>query len=166
VTISSIRRLVGLILLAVLVTRCGKAEDAAPASSVEADRDIARRLDDLAKRVEALEEGLKGCREALEGLRTADGEPSVRLPSPRLEKADSPILEGRVLAADNGADVVVISRGSEDGVRVGSRYTISRGVEYITLIEIIDLEDHKAAGRSVRGLRRKDVVPGDRVMSQ
>src|SRR5262245_36351170 len=82
--------------------------------------------------------------EAEESLRKAEfrlGEFSRRfgnaaaLPGP-----EQPMQTARVLAADDSANVVVLSLGSEDGVKEGFRYTISRGNQYVGVVEVVRVE--------------------------
>jgi hypothetical protein len=79
---------------------------------------------------------------------------------------DQPAHEGQVLSADSAANVAVISLGSEDGVRPGFKYTVSRGSQYVAMIEITDVQAKQAAGRSVKSLQKSAIQKGDRVMSR
>ena len=79
---------------------------------------------------------------------------------------DQPHHMGQILTVDNGANVAVISLGSEDGVRPGFRYTVSRGNQYVGLIEITDVQARQSAGRSIKNLQKSNIQSGDRVMSR
>src|SRR5262245_15494916 len=62
---------------------------------------------------------------------------------------EQPDQSGRVLAVDNENNIIVISLGSEDGVKAGYRYTISRGSNYVAQIEITNVEAKQSAGRAL-----------------
>jgi hypothetical protein len=79
---------------------------------------------------------------------------------------DQPAHHGQILSVDTEANVAIISLGSEDGVRPGFRYTVSRGSEYVTMIEITDVQAKQSAGRSIVSLQKHDIQRGDRVMSR
>lgn len=79
---------------------------------------------------------------------------------------DQPAHDGQILAVDSGANVAIISLGAEDGVRPGYRYTVSRGSQYIGMIEITDVQAKQSAGRSIKSLQKVDIQRGDRVMSR
>ena len=59
----------------------------------------------------------------------------------------------------------MISLGSEDGVKNGFRYTISRGAAYVATIEITNVMAKSAAGRVLNGLSKSPVQPGDDLMT-
>ena len=79
---------------------------------------------------------------------------------------DQPAHAGQILSVDNSANVAIISLGAEDGVRPGFRYTVSRGNQYVTMIEITDVQAKQSAGRSIKTLQKADIQRGDRVMSR
>ncbi len=79
---------------------------------------------------------------------------------------DQPAQTGMVLMSDPSTNVAVISLGAEDGVRRGFRYTVSRGSQYVTTLEITDVEAKQSAGRSVKDLQKSPIQKGDRVMSR
>ena len=79
---------------------------------------------------------------------------------------DQPDHAGQVLSVDSGANAVVISLGSDDGVELGFRYTVSRGSQYVAMIEITDVGAKESAGRSIESLQKTDIQLGDRVMSR
>ena len=77
-----------------------------------------------------------------------------------------PSQQGRVLAADGGANVVVISLGAEDGVKEGFEYRVSRGSNYVGRIRITNVESKKSAGRSIMDLQKSPIQPGDLITSR
>ena len=79
------------------------------------------------------------------------------------EGAAQPAQEGKVLAVDNNANVVVISLGAEDGVKAGFRYTVSRGSSYVTTIEITDVEAKKSAGRALPNMSKDKMNVADNI---
>jgi hypothetical protein len=78
---------------------------------------------------------------------------------------EQPMQTAKVLAADDATNVVVISLGSEDGVKEGFRYTISRGNQYVGTIEITHVEAKQAAGRSQRDVQSRPIMKGDDAMT-
>jgi hypothetical protein len=78
---------------------------------------------------------------------------------------EQPMQTAKVLAADDATNVVVISLGSEDGVKEGFRYTISRGNQYVATIEITHVEAKQAAGRSQRDVQARPIQKGDDAMT-
>ena len=79
---------------------------------------------------------------------------------------DQPAHLGQILDVDNEANIAVISLGAEDGVRAGFRYTVSRGSEYVAMIEITDVQAKQSAGRAIKGLQKAPIQRGDRVMTR
>jgi hypothetical protein len=75
-----------------------------------------------------------------------------------------PSLSGRILAADNAANVVVISLGDEDKVKAGFRYIVARGDGYVATIEITKVEAKKSAARSLKDLEKSPPRVGDTVI--
>lgn len=79
--------------------------------------------------------------------------------------SEQPMQTAKVLAADNEANIVVISLGSEDGVKAGFRYTVSRGNQFVATIEISTVQAKQAAGRVINNMRKGAIAPGDDVMT-
>jgi hypothetical protein len=77
-----------------------------------------------------------------------------------------PPQQGKVTAADGRANIVVISIGSEDGVKAGYRYVVSRGNSYVGTIEVTSTEAKQSAARSLRDLQKSEIRSGDDVMSR
>jgi len=78
---------------------------------------------------------------------------------------EQPSQTGKVLLSDNQANIVVISLGSEDGVKNGFRYTVSRGASFVATIEITNVMAKSAAGRVLNGMSKSPVQPGDDLMT-
>jgi hypothetical protein len=77
-----------------------------------------------------------------------------------------PPQQGKVTAADPRANIVVISLGSEDGVKAGYRYVVSRGADYVGTVEVTSTEAKQSAARSLRDLQKSEIRTGDDVMSR
>jgi hypothetical protein len=77
-----------------------------------------------------------------------------------------PPQTGKILQADNAHNIFVISLGSEDGVRVGFKYTVARGNHYVAEIVIDRVEAKMASGSAVRGMSTGEIQPGDDIMSR
>ncbi len=89
-----------------------------------------------------------------------------RYPGDRIMGAEQPSHEGMVLAANDGANVVVISLGAEDGVKEGFQYLVSRGDKYVATIKIRDVQAKQSAGFSMRDVQQLAPQKGDRVASK
>jgi hypothetical protein len=120
-------------------------------AETENRKGLEAQLADCAEKVRRLEFELETWRSKFPGADVPTGQPSH---------------EGKVLAADNGANVFVISLGEEDGVKPGFKYIVSRGSSYVTTIEITDVEAKKSAGRSLKDMQKSPVKPGDVVLTK
>ncbi len=80
--------------------------------------------------------------------------------------AAQPAQSAKVLNVDNAANIVVISLGSEDGVKAGFAYTVSRGSHYVGQIEITSVSSKMSTGRSRKDLEKMPVNVGDDVTSK
>ena len=78
---------------------------------------------------------------------------------------EQPWQSGKVLQADNEANIVVISLGSEDGVKPGYRYTVSRGSSFVAQIQITTVQTKQAAGKVMTGMSKGPVRAGDDLMT-
>jgi hypothetical protein len=117
------------------------------------------------ERIRELEQKLAACEDSLAraefaaaarvrgGGGTGPGEPQ-------------PAQTAKVMAADAGSNIVVISLGSEDGVKVGYRYVVSRGASYVGTIEVTSTEGKQSAARSIRDLQKSEIRVGDDVASR
>ena len=84
---------------------------------------------------------------------------------PGLVASNQPAHSGRILAADNDANVFVISLGEEDGVKAGFQYIVSRGSEYVATIQINNVQAKQAAGYAIKSLSKGSINRGDKVMN-
>ena len=78
---------------------------------------------------------------------------------------EQPWQQAKVLQADNDSNIVVISVGSEDGVKAGFKFTVSRGSSFVAEIQITNVQTKSAAGRVLSGLSKSPVRAGDDVMT-
>jgi hypothetical protein len=140
-------------------------------ASLEAKEAAVRNLNEKAIQFEsllaekqALESRIEDLKQEVNSLRLTTENALAMLP----EGADVPLAQpghmGQVVAADG--NLVVISLGAEDGVKPGFKYTVSRGGDYVSVIEITDVEARKSAGRAIQVLQRTPVRTGDRVSSR
>ncbi len=75
----------------------------------------------------------------------------------------TPLIEGRVVGVLNG--VVMISVGSDDGVREGYEFTVYRGDRYLCKIRIDKAFPDQAAGEILPDSLRPDASAGDNVQA-
>jgi chromosome segregation ATPase len=115
-------------------------------------------LQDANTKLEAASKELESTRTKLESCQRSN--PGATIIS------EQPAQTGKVLQADNAHNIYVISLGSEDGVKVGYRYTVARGNHYVAEIMIDRVEAKMASGSAVKGMSTGDVQPGDDVMSR
>ncbi len=74
-----------------------------------------------------------------------------------------PPIRGSVVNFDGEYGLVLINVGSQDGVKRGFEFVVSRGDEYVSKIVIHEVYDKIAAGKSLEGYTRKPIKTGDRV---
>lgn len=75
-------------------------------------------------------------------------------------------VDGVVQAVDAEMDIVVISVGSKDGVKVGYEFTVYRGDDYVSKIVIDKVYDNYAAGSTKANMGKKAIQAGDKVSTQ
>jgi hypothetical protein len=111
----------------------------------------------LAARLNDTREKLASTEMALEGYKARYGSDIAGAPQPN--------HGGRILAARNNDNVYVISLGAEDGVKPGFRYTVSRGDNYVAVIQIREVQSKQSAGFSVKDIEKSAIQQGDVVSS-
>lgn len=75
-------------------------------------------------------------------------------------------VDGVVQAVDAEMDIVVVSVGSKDGVKVGYEFTVYRGDDYVSKIVIDKVYDNYAAGSTKPNMGKKAIQAGDKVSTQ
>lgn len=110
-------------------------------------------LQDANTKLTTVEGELQRARFKIEGI--VAGNPGIDVSN------EQPAQSGKILQADNEANIVVISLGSEDGVKTGFKYTVSRGSSFVAQIQITNVQTKSAAGRVLNGLSKTPVRPGD-----
>jgi hypothetical protein len=122
-----------------------------------AKENLQREKDALVAENADLQKQLQSARFENAALRSSPGAEGVPTEQP-------PTLSGRVMAADEAANVVVISLGEEDGVRVGFRYLVARGDQYVATLEVTKVEAKKSAAKSLKDLQKSAPRAGDTVI--
>jgi hypothetical protein len=74
-----------------------------------------------------------------------------------------PKIVGRVAGVSNKVNLVVISVGEEDGVRVGFEFTVYRGNEYVGKLIAEKVYPRQSACRVLKDMTKKKIKEGDRV---
>jgi len=72
-----------------------------------------------------------------------------------------PTIKARVTAVDNDLNIVMLSVGRDDQVKVGFAFTVYRGDEYIGKVIIDKVEADYASGYSVKELEQGAIQVGD-----
>jgi len=72
-----------------------------------------------------------------------------------------PTIRARVTAVDNDLNIVMLSVGRDDQVKVGFAFTVYRGDEYIGKVIIDKVEADYASGYSVKELEQGAIQVGD-----
>ena len=89
-----------------------------------------------------------------------DAAPKPPPPPPR------PPVKGMVLAADNRADVYLLSAGREDGVAVGDEFTVFRGDAFVAdvVVDKVFADKCAVAVKMVNGkpMKKSDIQQADR----
>jgi hypothetical protein len=70
-------------------------------------------------------------------------------------------VAGKVCSVDAEKNVVVLSVGKNDGVRVGYEFTVYRGNRYVAKVVIEDVEAEQCSGYSKKELQAGTIEIGD-----
>jgi hypothetical protein len=76
-----------------------------------------------------------------------------------------PPVDGEVLEV-NGKDLILISIGSDDGLKVGHSLDVYRGNQYLGRIIIKSIDPDRAVGQVKRELQRGQIKQGDHVTTK
>jgi uncharacterized protein YlxW (UPF0749 family) len=74
-------------------------------------------------------------------------------------------LHGKILAI-NGNELVEVSIGSHDGLKVGSMLEVFRGSNYLGRLEVVRLDSNRAVGKVLREFKHGTIQKGDDVASR
>ncbi len=74
-------------------------------------------------------------------------------------------LHGKVLEVSS-KDLVEISIGSDDGLKIGNRLEVFRGSHYLGKIEVLKLEVDRAVGKDLQEYKRGPIQKGDEVATR
>jgi hypothetical protein len=77
-----------------------------------------------------------------------------------------PKIDGTVVGTSDKVNLVVVSAGEEDGVRVGFEFTVYRGSEYVGKLIVEKTFPRQAACRILAEMTRGKITKGDRVSTQ
>jgi hypothetical protein len=79
-----------------------------------------------------------------------------------------PSVEGVVSRFErkNGTQLVEISIGADDGLKIGNTLEVSRGSRYLGRIEVIETSPDKSVGRVDRRFQQGQITEGDRVATR
>ncbi len=77
----------------------------------------------------------------------------------------APAVEGNVRAVNPDRNIVLVNLGSKDGVEKGMRFSVIRGNQYVTEIEVVESYDTWAAARSIEKYQKRAPEIGDVVTS-
>jgi hypothetical protein len=79
-----------------------------------------------------------------------------------------PSVEGVVsrIERKNGTQLVEVSIGADDGLKMGNTLEVSRGARYLGRVEIIETSPDKSVGRVDRRFQQGQIQEGDRVATR
>ena len=72
-----------------------------------------------------------------------------------------PAVAGKVAAVDEKVNIVILSVGSDDGVKVGYEFTVYRGNKYIGKVVVEDVQKDHCSGSSKKELQGGEIQVGD-----
>ena len=113
----------------------------------------------------AVEEDLALQTRRIEALQ-ARGVPIAELIGEDPETVQPFIPDAQVLAVKPDLDLVMISIGSNQGVKPGFRFTVSRGDQYIAKVQVEKVYPDMCSARLVPGLKKADPAVHDEVRSR
>jgi hypothetical protein len=79
---------------------------------------------------------------------------------------DMPAIDGQVTGTDEELNIVLISVGTDDNVKVGFTMTVFRGGEYVGKLVIDKVGPDWASGHMDRGVSKSFPMKGDSVATQ
>ncbi|MCE9584516.1 MAG: hypothetical protein K8T20_18665 [Planctomycetes bacterium] len=85
------------------------------------------------------------------------------LPPAPGDLAECPQIDGVILGVSDKVNLVLISVGNKDNVKVGYKFTVYRGSEYVSKLVVDKVEDTWAACRELLEFRKVDIQQGDSV---
>ncbi len=74
-------------------------------------------------------------------------------------------LHGKVLAV-NAEDLIEVSIGSHDGLKVGNTLEVFRGSKYLGRVEVVKLDTNRAVAKILRDFKQGPMQKGDDVASR
>ncbi len=80
-----------------------------------------------------------------------------------IEQVDN--LHGKILAV-NAEDLVEVSIGSHDGLKVGNKLEVFRGSKYLGRVEVVKLDTNRAVARIMKDTKQAPIQKGDDVASR
>ncbi|MBO7724977.1 MAG: hypothetical protein J6S40_00775 [Thermoguttaceae bacterium] len=89
-------------------------------------------------------------------------------PTPELYDQNLPFqVKGTIQAVQEGPrGLVMITLGSDDGLKPGHRLSVARGDSYLGKIEVVTVEPHRAVCRVLPEFRQGTIKEGDDVVSK
>ena len=74
-------------------------------------------------------------------------------------------LHGKILAV-SAENLVEVSIGSKDGLKVGNTLEVFRGSKYLGRVEVITLKDERAVAKILKDFKQAQIQKGDDVASR
>jgi chromosome segregation ATPase len=72
-----------------------------------------------------------------------------------------PAMAGKVAAVDEKVNIVILTIGSDDGVKVGYEFTVYRGSKYVGKVVVEDVQKDHCSGYSRKELQTGAIEVGD-----
>ena len=74
-------------------------------------------------------------------------------------------MHGKILAV-NAEDMVEVSIGSHDGLKVGNKLEVFRGSKYLGRVKVVRLDDNRAVAEILKDFKQGQMQKGDDVASR
>lgn len=84
-----------------------------------------------------------------------------KLYGPLPEAVNVKLITAKVSAVSSKHNIVLLSVGSDDGVKVGTKFTVYRGNDYIGTVFVDNVEADHCSGYSKKGLEQSPIQVGD-----
>lgn len=140
----------------------GKERDEAQAELVATRDRLDKAWRDIAEMEKQIVEVSRAKNEIEKRLALHGGKP----PHPVPPEEETEKIDGIVLGVSDKVNLVLISVGGKDHVKVGDRFTVYRGNTYVTKLVVDKVDDQWAACRELKEFQKETIQQGDSVSTK